>query len=175
MVERFLDLSRLEFDKFDLEHQECNLGSVIANCSNEMKYLLKRRELVLNLELSDNLMIQIDKIRVEQIIMNLLSNAIKNSPPKSKILITLHKINNWAELKIIDNGVGLTKEEIKELFQRFSKLKRKDLGIEYIDIKGSGLGLFISKKIVELHGGEIEVESAGRHEGCTFTVRLPIK
>ena len=64
---------------------------------------------------------------------------------------------------------------MKELFQRFSKLKRKDLGIEYIDIQGSGLGLFISKKIVELHGGEIDVESAGRHEGCTFTVRLPIK
>ncbi|MCP4761658.1 MAG: hypothetical protein GY870_07740, partial [archaeon] len=73
LVERFLDLSRLEYSKFDLEHQECNLGKVIEICSNEMKYLLKRRQLILNLELSDDLLIQIDKIRVEQIIMNLLS------------------------------------------------------------------------------------------------------
>jgi len=174
LVERFLDLSRLEFDKFDLEHQECNLGRIIENCSYEMKYLLKRREVILSLELSDDLLINIDKIRVEQIIMNLLSNAIKNSPPKSKILITLHKIDNWAEIQVIDNGVGMTKEEVKDLFQRFSKIKRKDSGIEYVDIQGSGLGLFISKKIVELHDGEIDVESPGRHKGCTFTVRLPL-
>jgi len=174
LVERFLDLSRLDFEKFDLEHQECNLGEVIENCSNEMKYLLKRRELVLNLELSDKLMIHIDKIRIEQIIMNLLSNAIKNSPPKGKIYISLHKIDNWAEIKVIDNGVGLTKDEMKNLFQRFSKIKRNGTGVEYIDIQGSGLGLFISKKIVELHSGEISAESAGRHEGSTFTVRLPI-
>ena len=175
LVERVLDLSRLDFDKFDLEHQECNLGRVIEDCSNEMKYLLKRREIILSLELSDNLMIHIDKIRVEQIILNLLSNAIKNSPPKSKIFIILHKIEEWAEIKVVDNGVGLTKDEMRDLFQRFNKIKRKDSGIEYVDIRGSGLGLFISKKIVELHDGEIEVNSLGRHKGCTFTVRLPIK
>lgn len=65
--------------------------------------------------------------------------------------------------------------EMDRIFTIFGKLERYGKGLEYIDTKGSGLGLYISKEIVDLHGGNIWVESAGRHKGSTFRIKLPIK
>ncbi len=84
------------------------------------------------------------------------------------------KGGGWAELWIKDTGVGLTKEEMKKIFTRFGKLERYEKGIEYLNIQGSGLGLFISKKIVNLHGGQIWAESGGRNKGSTFVVKIPL-
>ena len=109
-----------------------------------------------------------------QVITNLLSNAIKNSPPQGSISISLNEKGEWAEMVVSDNGIGLTEEEMEELFTRFGKLERYGPGFEYIDIQGSGLGLFITKEILTLHGGKIWAQSKGRHEGSTFIVRLPL-
>ena len=133
------------------------------------------RDITLNLEIPDNFYLDIDAMRINQVITNLLSNAIKNTPPQGIISITLQKDNNWAKIIISDTGVGLTKEEIGKIFTRFSKIERHDKGLEYIDITGSGLGLFISKEIIDLHGGKIWVESQGRGLGSNFIIELPIK
>ena len=71
--------------------------------------------------------------------------------------------------------MGLTDEELTKLFTRFGKIERYEEGIEYIDIQGSGLGLYITKQILELHKGYIEAHSDGRNKGATFHVRLPLK
>ena len=130
--------------------------------------------MTLKLKLPDSLYLDIDRIRIEQVFMNLLSNAIKNTPPKGIITIEVVGEENWVIISVSDTGVGLMREEMEIIFLRFGKIERYGAGLEYIDIQGSGLGLFISKEIVDLHGGNISAESEGRHQGSTFIVKLPI-
>jgi signal transduction histidine kinase len=148
---------------------------LIRECAKEMMYLIKKRDLKLSLELLDRLVLKIDKIRIEQVILNLLSNAIKNTPPKGVITIKSYVKGDWATISVNDTGIGLTREEITKLFSRFGKIERYGSGLEYIDIQGTGLGLFISKEIIELHHGQIRAESLGRNQGSTFIIKLPTK
>jgi signal transduction histidine kinase len=108
-----------------------------------------------------------------QVITNLISNAIKNTPPGGTIVISLKKINEKVRIIISDTGVGLTEAEKRVLFTRFGKIERKAEGLEYLNIKGSGLGLYISQKIIELHGGKIWAESEGRNKGAIFYIEFP--
>ncbi len=174
LVENLLDVSRIEYNKFVLEKENSDLSELIRECSKDIMHLKEKREIQLQLQLPESLYLNIDVPRVEQIITNLLSNALKNTPPKGIITITLKKIRNWAEMVVNDTGVGLTENEMKLLFTRFGKIERYISGLEYLDIQGSGLGLYISKQIVDLHKGKIRVESPGRHKGSTFTVLLPL-
>ena len=174
LVDNLIDISRMEYDKFKLKKQMSDLCEIIRESSQEMKHLVKERNLTLNLKLPDKLFLDIDKIRIEQVIMNLLSNAIRNTPPKGTITVKVERQENWVVLSVSDTGVGLTREEMEIIFTRFGKIERYGEGLEYIDIQGSGLGLFISKEIVDLHGGNIRAESEGRHKGSNFIVKLPI-
>ena len=115
----------------------------------------------------------IDKIRFEQVFINLLSNAIKNTPKNGKIEINIESKNLVNEISISDTGVGLTKDEMSRLFSKFEKFERMDENLEYLDIQGLGLGLYISKEIIDLHGGNIIVESEGRNNGAKFLIQLP--
>ncbi|MFX0081432.1 MAG: PAS domain S-box protein [Candidatus Hodarchaeota archaeon] len=174
LVDNLIDISRMEYDKFKLKKDMSNLCELINECSKEMEHLIKKRTLSVDLKLPDKLWLDIDRIRIEQVITNLLSNAVKNTPPKGRITVKVEKQENWVILSISDTGVGLTKEEMEIIFTRFGKIERYGEGLEYIDIQGSGLGLFISKEIVDLHGGNIRAESGGRGKGSTFIVELPI-
>ncbi len=174
LVENLLDVSRIEYNKFVLEKENSDLSELIRACSKDMMHLKEKRDIQLLLQLPESLYLNLDVPRIEQVITNLLSNALKNTAPKGKITITLKKVNNWAEMGVNDTGVGLTENEMKLLFTRFGKIERYISGLEYLDIQGSGLGLFISKQIVDLHKGKIYVESLGRHSGSTFTVLLPL-
>ncbi len=173
LVNNLLDITRIEYNKFNLEKETINLSEIIIECSEEMKYLIRGRKLELELNLPQNLYLKIDRIRIQQVITNLLLNAIKNTPPYGKIIIILWKNEDWVEISIKDTGVGLTKEEMEIIFTRFGKIERVGEGLEYIDIQGSGLGLFISKEIAQLHGGLITAKSEGRHKGSIFTIKIP--
>jgi two-component system CheB/CheR fusion protein len=175
LIEKLLDISRIEYSKLELEKKSENLSEIIKACTKDMNYVLKARELRVNLEIPDVFHVNLDKLRIEQVITNILSNAIKNSPPQGIITISLEEKNEWAEMIVSDTGIGLTEEEMEKVFTRFGKIERYGPGFEYIDIQGSGLGLFITKEILALHGGEICVKSEGRHKGSSFIVRIPIE
>ncbi len=175
LVDNLVDITRIEYKKLELKKDTNNFSQIIRDCTKELMYLIKKRELNLELDLMDDLFLEFDKIRIEQVILNLLSNAIKNTPPNGKIIVKALKKNDYAELLISDNGIGLTKEEINKLFTRFGKIERYGNGLEHIDIQGTGLGLYISKEIIDLHEGQIWAKSAGRDKGSTFTIKLPIK
>lgn len=172
LIDNLLDVSRVEANKLNLNLQEENLVGIIDDCCNDLKYWADKREINLILELPKEIIVEIDKFRMEQVVINLLSNAIKYTPPKGKIFITLNVNDQWVDLSIRDTGIGLTKKEKELLFQKFGKIKRDIKGLD-LDLEGSGLGLYISKEIVELHNGKILVESKGRNKGSTFTIRLP--
>jgi len=174
LVESLTDVSRIEFSKFELVKKDHNLSEIIRDVAKELMYSIRERKLNLSLMLPEELIIRVDRIRIEQVIMNLLSNAIKNTPPNGDITITLFKDNEYALISIEDTGIGLTDNEMKILFTRFGKIERYGKGFEYINIQGSGLGLFISKEIVDLHEGMIRAESEGRNKGSKFVVKLPL-
>ena len=162
LVDRLLDISRIDYDRLQLEVKVENLVDLIKECADDLALNIIERKILLNIDVPDELMLKFDKTRIEQVITNLISNAIKNTPPNGQIFINLETEDNWAVFSIRDTGVGLTEEEQEILFTRFG------------NIQGSGLGLYIAKRILDLHGGKIFVSSEGRHKGSTFTVKLPI-
>jgi len=174
LVDNLIDISRIEYEKFKLVKEPTNFGALIREISDELTYSIRKRNINLKLILPENITIDLDKIRIEQVIMNLLSNAIKNTPPAGEICVDLMEKENSVELSIKDTGIGISRDEMNMLFTRFGKLERYGEGYEYIDIQGTGLGLYISKEIIDSHDGEIRAESGGRNKGSTFIVKLPI-
>ena len=174
LVDNLIDISRVEYGKLKLKKEDTDLSAVINDVINELMYQIKDRKLNIQISLPESFILSFDKIRVEQVIMNLLSNAIKNTPPGGDISIELRKTNNSAEFSIRDTGIGLTQKEMDILFTKFGKIERSGDGFEYIDIQGTGLGLYITKEIIDLHNGEIRAESPGRNKGSNFIVKLPL-
>ncbi|MFX0035387.1 MAG: PAS domain S-box protein [Candidatus Hermodarchaeota archaeon] len=172
LIENLLDISRVESGKFNLNPQKENLVEIVNECIDDLRYWADKRSIIINTEFPKELFVLIDRIRIEQVITNLLSNAIKYTPLKGNIYINLDSEDQFVEISVRDTGIGLTKKEQKNLFQKFGKTERfgKDLEVE---TESSGLGLYISKEIIELHKGKILVKSQGRNKGSTFTIKLP--
>ncbi len=112
----------------------------------------------------------IDQIRITQVIRNILDNAIKYSKPDKNINIFLDKNKNKLIITIKDQGIGIKKQNLSKIFQKFKQMHSN----AFDHSGGSGLGLFIARKIIELHKGEIKVESK-LNKGSTFIISLPIK
>ncbi|MFX1257724.1 MAG: PAS domain S-box protein [Promethearchaeota archaeon] len=167
-----LDTSRIESGNIKLEKREENIGDIIKQCIDDTSYLIKDREQVINFDIERDFFINVDKVRIEQVILNLLTNAIKNTPPKGTISISLKDYKDFVDIKIKDTGVGFTTKEKMKIFKKFGKIERYGKGLN-VNTEGSGLGLYISKEIVDLHNGKIWVESKGRNKGSTLIIRLP--
>jgi PAS domain S-box-containing protein len=171
LIDNLLDVSRLDDKKLGLRLQEENLVELVIDCIKDMSYLATDRQLKIKLELPNEVYHNIDRLRFRQVLSNIISNAIKNTPKLGEILISIIEDTKDVTIQIKDTGVGITENEKGKLFEKFGKIERygMDLGV---DIEGSGLGLYISKEIVELHGGHIYIESEGRNKGTTVSVRL---
>jgi signal transduction histidine kinase len=173
LIESLLDISSLRSNKMNLNFQTENIVKIIRECKEDIMFLAKERNLVINLDLPQELYLKIDRIKFELVITILLSNVIKCTPPKGTIFINLLKSKDFVDICIKDTGVGITENEKNELFQKFRKIKRNYIELN-ISSEGSGLGLYLTKQIVELHGGNIRVESEGRNKGSVFIIKLPI-
>ncbi len=173
LINNLMDVSKLEFNKFELQKAPYNLSLLVKEVTNEMEFLFQTKNLILELNLPDFVELNLDKKRIEQILINLFSNAIKNTPNEGKITINLRQEQTYIELSVEDNGVGLTQSEMDIIFSQFGKIERTGEGFEFVDNRGVGLGLYISKQIIELHGGTIWVESQGRNKGTIFKIKLP--
>ncbi len=173
LVENLLDASRLESGKMKLNLQKENLVKIMGDCIEEGKYLANIRKIdVILIDIPKELYLILDPIRIGQVFTNIISNAIKNTPSPGKIFISMQENGNYFEISVKDTGIGLTEKEKSTLFKKFGKIERYGQGLN-LDIEGSGLGLFISNEIVQLHGGQILVSSKGRNKGSTFTIKLP--
>jgi len=174
LVNSLIDISRIDYDKFELKKQPNDLCKLISESTKEMKHLIERSKLTLKLDLPAPIILNLDKVRIKEVFFNLLSNAIKNTPPNGKIKIQVELKGNCVTITVADSGVGLTTDEMEIIFTRFGKIERYGEGLEYINIQGSGLGLYISKEIINSHNGNIMAESEGRNKGSSFIVKLPI-
>ncbi|MFX1376816.1 MAG: ATP-binding protein [Promethearchaeota archaeon] len=173
LIGDILKTAELESDVIRIHKSEEDLSFLIRVCVNEIKGLIKLRNHKIVLDLHENLISQFEKEQIHQVISNLLSNAVKYTPPRGKIEIKSDIKENFIVISIKDNGIGFTKQEKTRIFKQFGKIERYGQGMDIIP-EGSGFGLFISKKIMKLHGGDIWVESEGRNKGSTFYFSLPI-
>ncbi|MHA2180439.1 MAG: sensor histidine kinase, partial [Promethearchaeota archaeon] len=173
LIADILKTSELESGTIQLHKSEEDLSFLIRLCANEIKGLSILRNHTINRELPERLTTQFEKEQIHQVISNLLNNAVKYTPPGGFIEIKSEIKNGFIITSIRDNGIGLTDEEKERIFKQFGKVERYGQGLDIIS-EGSGLGLFISKKIIELHGGKLWVESEGRNKGSTFYFSLPL-
>jgi len=164
--------SKLESSEFKPKFEREDLTFLINYCVDELSVMSTKREHSLNIELPNSLIARFEKEEIHDVITNLLSNAIKYTPPKGCIDIKTETLEDFVVVSIRDNGIGFTEEEKDRIFQQFGKIKRSGQGLD-LENDGTGLGLYISKKIVESHGGKIWMESEGKNKGSTFYFSLP--
>ncbi len=174
LIGDILKTAELESEKVEINKNEEDLSFLIKLCSIELKGLSNLRNLKIKLNIPDRLIAFFEKEQLHQVISNLLNNAIKYTPPHGNIEIKSEIKDGFMIISIIDSGIGLIEEEKGRIFKQFGKVERFGQGYDVMS-EGSGLGLYISKKIIELHGGEIWVESEGRNKGSTFYFSLPIE
>lgn len=173
IINNLLQTSKLESIEFKPKLEREDLSFLINYCVEELHPLAAKREHSINVEILDSILTKFEKEEIHDVISNLLINAIKYTPPKGWIDIKTEILEGFVVISIKDNGIGFTEEEKNKIFQQFGKIERYGQGID-LGIDGSGLGLYISKKIVESHGGKIWMESEGRNKGSTFYFSLPL-
>jgi len=167
MIRNLLDNRRLDEKAIDFVPENVNLSILISLLVKNYKTLAERKKIKLFLEAPTQLFILIDKLYFNRAIENLISNALKFSPPDSSIHVILESKNGLAEIRIKDEGPGISKEDQKMLFQKYNRLTARPTGGE----SSTGLGLYIVKTIVDKMGGEVFCESE-EGKGATFVVRL---
>jgi signal transduction histidine kinase len=147
-----------------------DLIGVVNNSIEAYKFHIRDEGFEIQTDIPDDtIMIHIDRDAISQSILNLLSNAVKYSEEEKHIKVKISKERNDALISVQDKGIGIPREELKRIFDKFYQVPA-GISKEY---SGSGLGLTITKQIIEAHGGSIEVESR-KGQGCTFNIRLPL-
>ncbi len=146
------------------------LGSLVKGVVDANKAMARNKGQVLQFRSYKKCMVFADHQRFTEVVDNLINNAIKYSPKNKKILVSVKQRAGRAVLEIKDEGQGLTKDDLKNLFRRFTSLSAQPTGGE----NSTGLGLSIAKSLVEAHNGSIRAESAGAGQGATFLVELPL-
>ena len=173
LVNSFIESSQLDQALTKLKLQQENLSDLIKTGLEEMQGLINLRDHTINLDIHDQLIASVDKEKIYSVITNLLLNAINYTPKGGKIWIQSIINEGSIIVSVKDNGIGLDNIDKKKLFIPFGKIERYGKGWDIIS-EGMGMGLYLSKEIMNLHGGKIWVESKGRSKGTTFYFSLPI-
>jgi signal transduction histidine kinase len=167
----FIDLGRVERGHLDLALAPVDLQDVVQDCINVVKAQSDVKQQVLAVTYAaGSLQVQGDVDRLTQVTSNLLSNAVKYTPHGGRISVRLAREGDEAVIEVQDNGQGFSKVDAGRMFEMFVRLN----GL-HGPVEGSlGIGLAVTKAIVELHGGAITAHSGGPGSGALFVVRLPV-
>lgn len=171
-INRLLDVMKIDAGKIEIIKKVENIYDIITDCLSELEYQISQKKIAINLNVPEDLELIVDRFRITQVFSNILSNAVKFSSDNDIIDINVLEENQNFLFKIKDHGKGLTLKEIEKLFGKFVTIGQATESYSAFE-KGSGLGLYISKGMIEVHGGEIWVESKGRNKGAEFSFTLP--
>ncbi|MBU4360862.1 GAF domain-containing protein [Patescibacteria group bacterium] len=171
LINVFLNVSRIESGRLKIEKKKFDLTELINEIIRELKIEAEKKNLKLEfINFKNKLKISADRDKIADVILNLVDNAIKYTE-KGNVIVSAELKNNNIKVSIKDSGIGINPEEAKILFNKFIRGRK----IAEINTSGSGLGLFIAKKIIELHNGKIWVESKGQGKGSEFIFEIPVK
>src|SRR5262249_32215865 len=169
LINDILDLSKIEAGRMELEAADFDLPQAIDNALTLMRERAARRGIALRQAVDPRLgQITGDERKVKQVVLNLLSNALKFTPEGGRIDVRASLVEGTAEISVADTGIGIAPEDQEAVFEEFRQVGGSEKKAE-----GTGLGLSLCRKFVELHGGRISVKSRVG-QGSTFTFTLPL-
>jgi signal transduction histidine kinase len=171
LINDILDLSKIEAGRMDLELSSFHLPTAISNAMILVRERAQRHGIALNIQVDKRLAdFNADERKFKQILLNLLSNAVKFTPDGGRVDVSAKLNGKAVEVAVRDTGIGIAPEDQEKVFAEFVQVGR-----DYTrKAEGTGLGLALTKRFVELHGGELHLESAPG-KGSTFTFTLPIR
>lgn len=168
MVYDFLDAARIEAGKLELQLEASDLRDLVRATVDLFEPATRTHELVAELP-GDPVRLTCDPMRIEQVLANLVSNAIKYSPQGGRVRVVVSADPEAVRVAVSDDGIGISADELQHVFEPFRRT-----GTSTESIPGVGLGLFVARKLVNAHGGDLTVEST-LGTGSTFIVRLPTR
>lgn len=166
LVNDMLDISRVATGRLSLNIEKVNISELTHEVVERLTPVMDMTSCPVTFKSSGDFFSEVDKYRIEQVITNLLTNAAKYAPEKP-VEVLVEKVNNFVQVSVIDHGDGISDQDQKRIFERFER------AVSHHTVSGLGLGLYISKEIVEMHQGTISVEST-INSGSTFRVCLPV-
>lgn len=172
LINDILDLSKIEAGKLALNVREIMLQKFIGELQDILKELAEKNQVSLKFSMPADLeAIHVDPVRLKQILINLVNNAIKFNRKNGMVHVEIEKSGDgqWSNWKVIDTGIGIPPEKMDELFTEFFQVDNSSSRA----YEGTGLGLALTKRLIQLHGGEITVDSI-ENVGSTFTFKLPL-
>jgi len=167
MVFDFLDASRIESGDLSLTPEECDVCVLVRATAELFESSTRTHRLAVSVP-SCPVLVTCDPTRIEQVLSNVVSNAIKYSPAGGTVTLTVSQLRDAVEIAVTDEGVGMSADDIRHAFEPFRRFAPAAGGAP-----GIGLGLFVAKRIVKAHGGDISIESSPG-AGATFRIRLPV-
>ena len=169
LINEILDLSKVEAGRMELETAPFDLPLAIDNARTFVRERAAKHSIIVDVDVDGRLGEHVgDERKIKQILLNLLSNAVKFTPEGGRIAINAKQVEKAVEISVSDTGIGIAPEDQPKIFEEF-----RQVGSDYSHkVEGTGLGLTLAKKFVELHGGRIWVQSEPGH-GSTFTFTLP--
>ena len=169
LINDILDLAKIEAGRMELDVEEFDVAQAIDNAVVLVRERATRKSLTVDTSLDPKLgMLNGDQRKIKQVLLNLLSNAVKFTPEGGRVEVRAHRFDGRVEISVSDTGIGIAAEDHETVFEEF-----RQVGTDYAKKhEGTGLGLTLSRKFVELHGGRIWVKSAPG-EGSTFAFTLP--
>jgi len=181
LVNDVLDLARVEANRMQLRLVRTAIARAVSEALDHVRPQADKKDLALAYEAAPDLpTVQADPVRLRQILVNLLSNAVKFTPNGGRVTVRAARAQDaqaaapprqeWVEISVEDTGIGISSEDLGRIFRKFEQVE-SGAGKSH---PGAGLGLALTRHLVELHGGTIAARSAGPGRGSTFTVRLPV-
>ena len=178
LVNELLDISQMEVGKSILSKQSVNIGELIIDILRELETEIKKRDLTVNMDIASDINLSIDKTKIREALFNLVDNSVKYNREKGLVNIggelvkhPIEKDKWFLKLTIEDQGIGLTPEEAQKAFNQYFERGKE---AEELYTTGRGIGLAVTKNIIQAHGGKVYAESAGRGKGSKFIVELPV-
>lgn len=172
LVDDLLDVSRITRGTINLMREPLTVGTIVARAIETLQPVIAEHKHELTIDCEDeSLVVEGDLTRLTQVLGNLLSNAAKYTNNGGHIGLVVRRQGELVELRVRDDGIGIPAESIPRLFSLFSRLKSGPDRLQ----GGLGIGLALVRKLVDMHGGEVSVQSAGEGQGSEFVVRLPLK
>jgi PAS domain S-box-containing protein len=170
LIEELLTLGRIEEGRLDIRRDEVDLGDVVASAREMLEHQLAGREVAVAFSVpEEDVTVTGDERQLERVVVNLLGNAVKFTPDGGSVDLSVDVVAGMARISVTDSGIGIPADELPRLFERFfrSRISQEQA------IKGTGIGLWMVKQIVEAHGGVIGLSST-EGQGTTVSVELPL-
>ena len=172
LVEKVLQMSMFDRKKSSFKKKRLDLNEMVETIANSFSLRVEHTGGKINVDIEAvDSTIYVDEVNFQNVIFNLMDNAVKYRKPDKPLDVTLKTWNDdkWLYLSVSDTGLGMKKEDQKKIFEKFYRVHTGNVH----DVKGFGLGLAYVKKVVDLHGGDIKVDSE-LGKGTTFTMKLPV-